>query len=173
MDENIPYLMFSIDITPEIMSNKMIEGIDYYINGPGRVFSGVSFYLNEQGAQFKNHYDFYNPENEMEQIITKIKRSAFADFSEIDTSEVLFPEIVNCKSICVCNKRYNDGLYFVGLDVNQLLFCLKKLNYPENIILFIESNKSQLDHLQFEISFDYLTKNNELVIFKSGYYGTF
>ena len=48
---------------------------------------------------------------------------------------------------------------------------LKRFNYPQNQIDFIEFNKDKLNHLLYDISFNYRVENNKLKILKSGYYG--
>jgi hypothetical protein len=47
------------------------------------------------------------------------------------------------------------------------------MNYPEELISFALTNKDKLDHLQFDVGYDYKMDGNELVILKSGYYGFF
>ena len=60
----------------------------------------------------------------------------------------------DCKVIVVANKQLNDSVYFSGIDAGQLLYFLKRLNYPVELVAFIESNKACLDHLQFDAGFD-------------------
>ncbi len=79
----------------------------------------------------------------------------------------------NCNVIVVANKQGNDAVYFSGIDVDQLIFFLKKMNYPGELTFFVEENRSNLDHLQYDVGFDYRMEGKELVILKSGYYGIF
>ena len=43
----------------------------------------------------------------------------------------------------------------------------------EEIASFVEENRVKLDHLQFDVGYDYKMEGNELAILKSGYYGVF
>jgi hypothetical protein len=37
----------------------------------------------------------------------------------------------------------------------------------------VEENRGKLDHLYYDVGFDYKMEGNELVLLKSGYYGIF
>jgi hypothetical protein len=47
------------------------------------------------------------------------------------------------------------------------------MNYPGELISFIEKNRSKLDHLQYDVGYDYKMDGKDLMILKSGYYGVF
>ena len=49
---------------------------------------------------------------------------------------------------------------------------LKRFNYPDKQIDFLESNKSNFDHLLFDFGFNYKMKKNKLKITHTSYYGT-
>jgi hypothetical protein len=79
----------------------------------------------------------------------------------------------DCKVIVVANKQGNDAVYFSRINVDQLIFFLKRMNYPGELISFIEKNRSKLDHLQYDVGYDYKMDGKDLMILKSGYYGVF
>ena len=64
-------------------------------------------------------------------------------------------------------------MYFSGVDVGQLLFFLQRLNYPAETIAFVQGHRARLDHLLFDVGFDYAMRDGRLVTLKSGYYGVF
>jgi hypothetical protein len=172
-NEKLNYFMFSIELTEKEIMGKNIEGIDVYFSGHGPFPTGPCYSLIEKKMKMKNSYVFFNTNENMIQIINKIKQSAFIDFQKINLNQIIIPELVNCKRICVSNKQENDCIYYSGLNINQLIFSLKYLDYPKEIINFIESNKNKLDHLIYDVGFDYVMEENKLKIIKSGYYGTF
>ena len=86
---------------------------------------------------------------------------------------VLVPELRSCRTICVANKQTHDCVYFSGVDVRQLLIFLTRLAYPEAIVAFVRQNLANLDHLLFDVGFDYRMDGDGLVVLKSGYYGVF
>jgi hypothetical protein len=47
------------------------------------------------------------------------------------------------------------------------------MHYRADLIAFLEENRSKLDHLEFDVGFDYRMEEDKLMILKSGYYGTF
>jgi hypothetical protein len=47
------------------------------------------------------------------------------------------------------------------------------MNYRAGLIRFLEENRARLDHLEFDVGFDYRMEGDNLLVLKSGYYGTF
>jgi hypothetical protein len=164
-NENIPYFMFSVDICEELFERKMIEGIHVYV--------GSSYYLDNKGMTLENNYTFYNPKEKMKELVKDIKKSAMVDFTVTKLLDILWPELIHCHTICYANKQTCDGIYFSRIDIDQFLYFLIKLEYPESLISFIKKNKQRLNHLYYDVGFDFKTENGKLEILKSGYYGTF
>jgi hypothetical protein len=75
--------------------------------------------------------------------------------------------------IVVSNKQENDAVYFSRINVDQLIFFLRRMGYPREIISFVVRNRSKLDHLLYDAGFDYRMEGKDLRILKSGYYGIF
>jgi len=109
----------------------------------------------------------------MDLIIDKIFCSAYVDITKIDLDRILWPELRECRVIVVANKQGNDAVYFSRINVDQLIFFMKRMDYPKALTSFVEENRVKLDHLQFDVGYDYKIKGNELDILKSGYYGIF
>jgi hypothetical protein len=47
------------------------------------------------------------------------------------------------------------------------------MRYPTGLVSFIEENRSKLDHLLYDVGYDYKMDGKDLMILKSGYYGIF
>jgi hypothetical protein len=174
INEDLEYFMFSLDIADELVSGaRLMEEIHLYMGNPGStVSSGICYSVTGTGTRLENFYFFFDARKEIDEIIAKARSSAYFD-SRIHLDNILWSELRNCKVIVVANKQLNDSVYFSGIDVNQLIFFLNRLNYPHGIVDFIETNKNFLDHLQFDVGFDYRMENEKLTILKSGYYGVF
>lgn len=174
-NENYHYFMFSIDISGELIAkNRDLQEIHMYIGNPGsNVSSGICYSLTAGGTRLENFYFFFDAEKEMDDITAKVICSSYLDFSKIGIDQIIWPELKECRVIVVANKQNNDSIYFSGIDVDQLIFFLKRMNYPEKLISFTVENRSELDHLQYDVGFDYRMKGRDLVILKSGYYGFF
>jgi len=175
INENPDYFMFSIDIDNMILSGaRDLDEIHMYVGNVGsNVSSGISYSLTSHGKRLENVYYFFDPKLHRDDIIGKIRCSAFIDVPKIDLDTILWPELAECGTICLANKQHNDCIYFSGITVEQLLFALAKLNYPPEIIAFIRENRSNLDHLRYDFGIDYTLANGRMSVVKSGYYGTF
>ncbi len=174
-NENVHYFMFSIDINNDLISGgKDLEEIHMYIGNPGStVSSGICYSLTQNGTRLENFYFFFNAKNEMDDIMSKIACSAHIDTTQIHIDQILWPEMIDCGVIVVANKQHHDSVYFSRIHVDQLIFFLKRMRYPGELVSFIEENKSKLDHLLYDVGYDYRMEGKDLRILKSGYYGIF
>jgi len=174
-NENHHYFMFSIDLNDDLISEtRNLDEIHMYIGNPGStVSSGICYSLTGMGTRLENFYFFFDAKKDLEDIIDKIVCSAHFDSTETGIDQILWPEMKNCKVIVVANKQENDAIYFSGIDIDQLIFFLKKMTYPGELVSFVEANRPKLDHLQYDVGFDYRMEGKNLRILKSGYYGIF
>jgi hypothetical protein len=159
--------MFSVDV-----NNQISTGIHVYL-ATGNDNSGVSYYFKGDNIRLENIYTFYDPKYNYTKLVRDVKESAFSDINSDNLNNVLIPELINCKNICRGRKQGCDSIYFSGINIDQFLYFLKRFDYPRAIVQFIEDRKSDLDHLQYDVGFDYTLLGGELIINKSGYYGTF
>jgi hypothetical protein len=175
VNENRHYFMFSIDINNALISGtQSLDEIHMYIGNPGStVSSGISYSLTGGGPRMENFYFFFDPQRQRDEVIAKICCSAHIDAAFSDIDLILWPELRECRTICLANKQQSDCIYFSGINVDQLIFFLKKLKYPGEICAFVEENRASLDHLQYDVGFDYRMAGDLLTIEKSGYYGIF
>lgn len=70
-------------------------------------------------------------------------------------------------------KEWNDAVYFSRINVDQLIFFMRRMGHPRELVSFVEQNRSKLDHLLYDAGFDYRMEGKDLRILKSGYYGIF
>jgi hypothetical protein len=175
VNENYHYFMFSIDISNELVSgSRSLDEIHMYIGNPGStVSSGICYSLTGSLARLENFYFFFDAKLHRDEIIAKICCSAHVDTEFIDIDMILWPELRECKTICLANKQQNDCIYFSGINVDQLIFFLCKMKYPVEFCTFVEDNRRRLDHLLYDVGFDYRMIGDSLTIEKSGYYGIF
>lgn len=173
VNERLPYFMFSLDIDP-ILSRGEIDLIHMYLGNPGStVSSGVAYGVRRDATSLENYYFFFDARRQLDQATAKIFCSPYADPTRVATDQILWPELRACHTICVANKRQNDTVYFSGVNVVQLLLFLKRLRYPSEVVAFVEEHRARLDHLLFDVGFDYVTEGSAVRVIKSGYYGVF
>jgi hypothetical protein len=171
----IPYFMFSIDFDPAALAQaRPLNDIQVYIGNAGStVSSGICYEFTRERALLKNFYFFFNARTEMEAIIDKLATSAYLALPGLGPEAILWPELRRCETIVVANKRSHDGVYFCRINVDQLLFFLKRLEYPQAQVEFVENHRARLDHLLYDVGIDYRVEDGQLKILKSAYYGVF
>lgn len=175
LNEALPYFMFSLDLDDETArGDKAIDVIHMYVGNPGSaVSSGIAYGVRADATTLENFYFFFDAQVEMPAVARKIESSAVVDLTRIGIDEILVPELRDCRTICVANKRSHDCIYFSGVTVEQLLFFLRRLDYPAETIGFVQRHRTRLDHLLFDVGFDYAERDGRLAVLKSGYYGVF
>ena len=174
-NEDLPYFMFSLDMTAETSSALTpLDVIHMYIGNPGSVVSsGIAYAVRKHKTTLENFYFFFDAETQVIEIAKKIVNSAFFDANKFLIENVLRPEFMQCTTICLANKQTHDCIYFSGLNTGQLVLFLIQMNYPDKLVLFIRENIASFEHLLFDVGFDYLIEDGKFLILKSGFYGVF
>lgn len=175
VNERTPYFMFSVELGRQhLLAGAAIEEIQMYLGNPGSlVSSGICYALTETATTLKNFYFFFDAKTQMAEIVDKLCTSAYLDIASLNINDILWPELQNCQTIVVANKQTHDGVYFSRINVVQFLSFLKRMNYPAAHIAFVEQHQNRLDHMLYDVGFDYRMENGRVKILKSSYYGIF
>ena len=175
INEDFLYFMFSIDLDNALVTGQReLDEINVYIGNIGSTVSaGICYSLTKAGMGLDNLYYFFDGRNELQEITDKITCSAHVQLSMLDLNSILIPELKECKTIVVANKKQNDGIYYSRINIDQFLFFLGKMEYPSELINFVNDNKSSLDHLLYDVGIDYKMKDGNLELLKSSFYGVF
>lgn len=175
VNEALPYFMFSIDLDEALVSGKRdLDVVHMYVGNPGStVSSGIAYALTANSKTLENFYFFFDAKNQLNEAADKITSSVHLDDTVLDVNNILRPELRDCHTICVANKQTHDTAYFSGVNVDQLIFFLAWLKYPQPIREYVETHRGKLDHLLYDVGFDYTTSGSDIRILKSGYYGVF
>jgi hypothetical protein len=175
VNEARDYFMFSIDLSADLLSGaQQLDELQMYIGNVGStVSSGICYSVTKSQIAMKNFYFFFDARSQSREIVDKVVSSAYLDLSSFQLDAVLWPELRQCKTIVVANKRTHDGIYFSRVNLEQLRFFLGKMAYPQPLIDFVDSHQHQLDHLLYDVGFDYRMEDGVLRILKSAYYGVF
>ena len=174
-NESLHYFMFSLDVDAALLEGRRtLDQIHMYIGNPGSsVSSGICYSLTPGETRLENFYFFFDAKKELDEIRAKIICSAHVDLVQMSLDEVLWPELLDTRVIVVANKQGADGIYFSGINVDQLILFLKRMSYPAPLVAFIVNNRASLDHMQYDVGFDYRLVDGKLHILKSGYYAVF
>ncbi len=173
--ESIPYMMVSFDVDDAVLARGAIDELNLYLTGTA-AHAGRSYVVSARGAELANTYRFLPPKPELDPVLGLVKSSAFVDFSASPPllGRVLVPELLACKKVCVAKKRERDGIYFSGIDVEQLLGFFRRFGWPDALIERAAAHASTFDHLLFDVGVDYAPDGaGGLVYPKTSFYGTF
>lgn len=175
INENLNYFMFSLDVDDALVTGgRELDVVHMYVGNPGSsVSSGICYALTPHGSRLENLYYFFDAKTMRGQAADKIGDSAWVDETIMPMDNLLWPELVDCHTICVANKQHNDTVYFAGVNVDQLLHFFDRVGYPAEIVDFVRANRDNLDHLLYDVGYDYRAHGTEVEIIKSGYYGIF
>jgi hypothetical protein len=174
-NENLPYFMFSLDLNNTLATGQSaLDVVHMYVGNPGSsVSSGIAYAVRVDSTTLENFYFFFDAGSQLSDVANKIASSALFDDTKLPIEAVLIPELRRCRTICMANKQTHDCIYFSGVDIDQLQWFLDWLRYPPAITDFIRNNRGNLDHLLFDVGFDYRMEQGAVRILKSGYYGVF
>lgn len=168
-----PTMMVSFDLDPELAAAGGVDALNLYLTGTER-HEGRSYLATERGLELDNLYRFLHPKREIDTVLSLLRSSAFLDYGAPILQQVLVPELFACKRVCVAKKRRRDGVYFSGIDVDQLLFFLRRFGYPAPLVRFVTEHGADLDHLYFDVGLDFeMSGPSNVRAVKTSFYGTF
>jgi hypothetical protein len=175
LDEGLPYFMFSIDLDGETLARGgRLDEIQMYIGNPGSlVSSGICYAVGAGTTLLKNFYFFFDARAQRADIEGKLLSSAYLREAGFDIDQVLWPELRDCQTIVIANKRTHDGVYFSRINVDQLLHFMRRLAFPAAQVDYLARHRDRFDHLLFDVGYDFRQQDGRIVILKSAYYGVF
>ena len=175
VNEASPYFMFSIDLSVDDLNagSAELDEINIYMGNDGSdVSSGICYALTSQGLALHNLYYFYDTANHAEDIVAKLACSAHLDLYKLDLQQLLIPQLANCQTTVVANKKFNEGIYFSRINVQQLLWFVENMGYPSEICHFISEQQTDFSHMLYDVGIDYrMLPNGQIDVLKTSYYG--
>lgn len=172
--ESVPYMMVSFDLQPDSFARGTVPEVNLYLTGTD-AHEGRSYCLTEASCELENTYCFMEPKREIDRVLPLLESSVFIDYTAPEVlSSVLLPKLFACKRICVAKKRHRDGVYYSGIDIDQLLWFLRSFTYPEPLTHFVRQHRERFEHLYFDVGIDYEQREDGTIAYtKSSFYGTF
>jgi hypothetical protein len=171
--EGRPYFMFSIDLDEAITSGRQpLETINIYVGNPGSsVSSGICYELSPAGLRLANFYFFFDSHKERDQIVAKVACSSHHDLHGLPIAAILRPELLDCAVVVVANKKFNDGVYFSRIKVDQLIPFLEREAFPAELVAFAKEHRNGLDHMLYDVGIDYVVEDGAVKVLKTAFYG--
>jgi len=168
----IDYFMVSFELDAAALARRRVDEVDVYMAMYGAQ-GGYSYRFSATGSELRNTYRFLDPRGEMRAVVHQLERSVHVDMARTGLQEVLLPELLECGRICVARKRFADAVYYSGITVGQLLWFLRRFDYPPALIDRVEAQRSQLDHLLFDVGVDLCSDaDGRLTVPKTSFYST-
>ncbi|MGB0497336.1 MAG: hypothetical protein ACPGID_03270 [Rubricella sp.] len=166
-----PYFMFSIEVDEAVLAAGKLDLIDIYIGIPGATVSaGMCYGVTDEAVELRNLYHFYDAARDGEAILHNLYSSIHVP-PDVPPERFLWPEMQGVQTIVVGTKRFNDGLYFSRISVEQLLFGLRRLEFPAPIVTYLEENRDRFAHYLFDLGYDYLVEGDAVKPIKGSFYG--
>ena len=175
VNEDCLYFMFSVDVDDDmVIGRKSLDHINVYLGDVSHhVSAGICYNLDRSGLRLDNLYHFFDAQTDMREISDKVVASLHLRLQDFDLNTVLIPGLVDCRTIVIANKKYNDGVYFCRINIKQLIFFLELMGYPQEIQAYIRQHRDKLDHMLYDVGIDYRMEAGKIRYLKSSYYGVF
>jgi hypothetical protein len=172
--ESIPYMMVSFDLLPDSFDRGIVPEVNLYLTGTPD-HEGRSYRITASTRELENTYRFMEPKRDIDRVLALLQSSLFVDYGDPRVlSRVVVPELFACKRVCVAKKRHRDGIYYSGIDVDQLRWFLRALDYPAAIGDFVTKHREGFEHLYFDVGIDFEQRGDGSIVYtKSSFYGTF
>lgn len=130
--------------------------------------SVLAYVSTDEGQRLKNVYINFN--NDREALRCRLSESLFVRAeSEIDW--LLAEGVQSAADVYWVNKPSSDGLYFSQVDSEHAIAFVGRHRISDSVLEFMQEHQSELDHLKWDLGFDFLRHNGELRVVKSGIYG--
>lgn len=163
----LPWHMLSVEVPPAVLGG---DGTAV----PIHVYVDMrSYELLGDRWTFENVYTFHDPRREIDDVMHRLRASVHVDLSRDALAELIPPALFRCHKLCVANKATGDALYFSRVDTRALLGFLRRGKYPSELIDWLESEKSRLAHLLWDVGVDFTARDGRAHIRRSGFYGSF
>lgn len=164
----LPWHMFSIEFDRAQLCEGKPSAVDIYVDMRSYKSLGHEFV-------FENVYTFHHAYAEIDEILHRIRACTHFD-PELDRLHRLVPpHLLNCRKVCVANKRSADALYFSRVTTRALQRFLVEQRWPAELAGYVEGWSDQLNHLLWDVGIDYRSDfdNTEVKPIKTGIYGSF
>ena len=165
-----PAIMVSVDVTDEVLARGEVEELHVYMQ------SGLSWDVRADQIEHANHYTFFELA-ELDRLRALIEHQAngllHASACGVDIAKLLLPQLYSCRTLCLAAKRKADGIYFAGIDTDQLRWFTERFGWPVSTRTFLATHTDDLAHIRWDVGLDFVATDAGFRWVKSGVYGTF
>ncbi len=174
-DRPIAHHMWSLELDAAAVATGRGARLTCYVNGATDPGASRSYTLGARGPELANLYTFHDPRREPRAILDRLRASVHLGTPPEGVAAVLWPGLHRCRRLCVANKRAADGLYFSGIDTDQLALFLARTGWPAALRANLDARRGRYAHLSWDVGFDFTIGDGAGApprIDKSAVYGT-
>jgi hypothetical protein len=166
---HVPAIMVSVDVNDEVLARGTVEELHVYLQ------SGLSWDVRTEGIEHANHYTFFEM-SEVDRLRALIEHQAngliHASACGVEIQKLLLPRLYNCRTLCLAAKRKADGIYFAGIDTQQLQWFMERFAWPAETGAFLATRADDFAHLRWDVGLDLVAAEEGFRWVKAGVYGT-
>lgn len=164
-----PAIMVSVDVNDAVLDRGDIDELHVYMR------SGLSWDVRRDRIEHANHYTFFELA-EIDRLRALVEHQAnglmHASACGVDIAQLLLPRLYNCRTLCLAAKRTADGIYFAGIDTEQLSWFMQRFEWPPASRAFLAAHADDFAHVRWDVGLDYVSTDAGLRWVKGGVYGT-
>ncbi len=151
--------------------------IDVYHPVEGGADMIVAYRHSDGHHRLKNTYELFRFPDRLDALKARLESSRFASpVNEGVAADHWLGEIEASKrcSLAWCSyKPEGDGIYLGLVDASDLARFLDRYSYPAHLRGWVLKHLDRLDHLRYDLGFDYTVTDGTVDVAKSGFYGYF
>ncbi|MBK8254636.1 MAG: hypothetical protein IPK82_18480 [Polyangiaceae bacterium] len=166
VSRELPWHMWSVEFSPQHLQKKATSAVDIYIDMR-------SYKAHGSTLAFENVYTFHDSRKDIDAVLHRLRSSVHFDDARDNLGALIPPWLFRCGRMCVANKRRADGLYFSRIATPAAQRFVAERAFPESVVRFFAEHRGELDHLLWDVGFDFVGDTEPLVITKASIYGSF
>ena len=163
----------SFDIPPAVLrGEEPVTGFHTYATHfPAEPRTALSYALGAHGQRLENVYYLFHPVRDRAAVEAYLATSAQSTGDPGPATEVLWPELAGGDHLALAHKPTCDGIYFGGIGVDGLLAFLRRTGFAPWMTERVAAEQARLDHLRFDVGFDFVWRHGHAEVVKAGFYG--
>lgn len=162
----LPWHMFSVELDSTVLRAGRGATVEFYIGSR-------NYTLRSDGLEMKNMYTFHRPLEDVADLLERLDLCPHFDRTISHTGTLIPFELKECHRVCVANKRNHDAMYFHRVDTRTMRWFARWQRWPEDFTAHLDDLGPRLEHLLWDVGFDYRRTMGGLEFVQSGIYGTF
>ncbi len=150
----IDHHMVSLQLDVRVLRGLAAPTLTYYVHGDDEPGASRSYTLTRDGLQLANLYTFHDPRQDVRALLARVRASVHLGTPAIGVAALLWPELHRCRRICIANKRSADGVYWSGVDTDQLAWFLGRMAWPAALRASLDARRARYGHLAWDVGID-------------------